>query len=312
MHNYSKIYQLGHRAVQDMFCEPVLIEEKVDGSQFSFGVDDAGGLWCRSKNAPVWGPHFAGIPNSMFQKAVDACKAIQHTLMRGWTYRGEYLNKPKHNTLAYDRVPVKNIVIFDIDTGIECYLNRTEKEVECLRIGLECIPLIFEGKLDASQDMLLLLEQDSFLGGHRIEGLVFKQYNQLGSNGKTCMAKYVSEAFKEVHQKDWKLRNPNAKDMLTVIGEQYGTHARFEKARQHLRDSGKLQGGPRDIGLLVKEVRKDVWEEEGEVIAEKVRQWARQKLNKYFVKGLPTWYKRLLAEENFHPGKPSNAIEELR
>ena len=309
LENYSKIYQSGHRAVKDIFCEPILVEEKVDGSQFSFGLDMFGQIHCQSKNKSQFPD-----TDKMFHKAIVTVLDLagKELLKRGWTYRAEYLSKPKHNTLAYDRVPVGNIVVFDIDTGIECYLNRQAKELECTRIGLECIPLVFEGKLDASQDMTLLLDTESFLGGQKVEGLVFKQYNQLDSNGKTCMAKYVSEAYKEVHQKDWKLRNPNVKDILTVIGEQYRTHARFEKARQHLRDEGKLKGEPSDIGLLVKEVQRDTWEEEGEAIAEKLRQWAKQKLGKSFVKGLPEWYKRLLAQENFHPGEPSNVIEEVR
>jgi hypothetical protein len=299
--SYSKIYQLGHRAVQNIFCEPILIEEKVDGSQFSFGVyGDKREIECRSKGSCQFDAH--NHPNKMFIQAVETVKELAQAglLQLGWTYRGEYLSKPKHNTLAYDRVPVKNIVIFDIDMGIECYLNREEKEAECERIGLECVPVIFEGKLDASQDMLALLERKSFLGGQNIEGMVFKQYNQLDPNGKTCMAKYVSEAFKEVHVKNWTLRNPNAKDILTVIGERFKTHARFEKARQHLRDAGRLKGEPSDIGALVKEVQKDITEEEIDAIKNFLLNWARPKLNKHFVRGLPEWYKRLLAEESFN------------
>jgi hypothetical protein len=38
MQSYSSIFNLGHKAVADIFKTPVLCEEKVDGSQFSFGV----------------------------------------------------------------------------------------------------------------------------------------------------------------------------------------------------------------------------------------------------------------------------------
>jgi hypothetical protein len=34
--SYPKIYNLGHKAVRDIFKEPVTAQEKVDGSQFSF------------------------------------------------------------------------------------------------------------------------------------------------------------------------------------------------------------------------------------------------------------------------------------
>ena len=36
--SYPKVYQLGHKAVLDIFSGPVVIQEKIDGSQFSFGL----------------------------------------------------------------------------------------------------------------------------------------------------------------------------------------------------------------------------------------------------------------------------------
>jgi hypothetical protein len=40
-HSYPSIYNLGHRALTDLFSGGlVLVQEKVDGSQFSFGLID--------------------------------------------------------------------------------------------------------------------------------------------------------------------------------------------------------------------------------------------------------------------------------
>jgi hypothetical protein len=36
IHSYSKLYNIGHKAVEDLFNEEVLIQEKLDGSQISF------------------------------------------------------------------------------------------------------------------------------------------------------------------------------------------------------------------------------------------------------------------------------------
>lgn len=35
--SYPQIYALGHRYLEDLLKDPVLVEEKIDGSQFSFG-----------------------------------------------------------------------------------------------------------------------------------------------------------------------------------------------------------------------------------------------------------------------------------
>ena len=36
-HSYPKVWNLGHPSVDEIFKDDVIVEEKVDGSQFSFG-----------------------------------------------------------------------------------------------------------------------------------------------------------------------------------------------------------------------------------------------------------------------------------
>ena len=53
-HSYPSIYALGHRYLEELLLDPVLVEEKVDGSQFSFGVfehPEGPELRCKSKGA---------------------------------------------------------------------------------------------------------------------------------------------------------------------------------------------------------------------------------------------------------------------
>ncbi len=38
INSYPSVYQLGHKAIQNIFDGKVVIEEKIDGSQFSFGM----------------------------------------------------------------------------------------------------------------------------------------------------------------------------------------------------------------------------------------------------------------------------------
>src|SRR3990167_7209919 len=101
LYSYPSIYSIGHKAIEDLFSSPVLIEEKLDGSQFSMSLVD-GQLLCRSKNQQI----VVDEPEKMFSKAIETAKSLD--LHPGWIYRCEYLRAPKHNTLAYDRVPNKN------------------------------------------------------------------------------------------------------------------------------------------------------------------------------------------------------------
>lgn len=292
--SYPKVYNLGHAAIADLFEESVLVEEKIDGSQFSFGVYD-GELCCRSRGIQLG----LDAPEKMFIKAIETAKELFPVLNAGWTYRGEFLSKPKHNTLAYDRVPEKNIIIFDIDTGDQSYLAYEKKLAEAKRLRLECVPILYKGKVESYEKFKGLLEMGSCLGGQKIEGMVFKNYLRFGRDGKTLMGKYVSERFKEVHRKDWKERNPGGKDIIGQLTLEYRSEVRWDKAIQHLKERGEYTGTPKDIGPLFKEVSTDVQKECGEEIAEKLFKWAWKDIGRGVTRGLPEWYKEKLAKSQF-------------
>src|SRR5438309_103134 len=130
-HNYPSIYALGHRYLEELLLDPVVVEEKIDGSQFSFGVFN-GELKARSKGAII----FPDTPPKMFAKGVAAAQARINDLQDGWTYRCELLDKPKHNTLTYGRIPKENIILFDINPSEEAYLDVRDKAKEAKRLGL--------------------------------------------------------------------------------------------------------------------------------------------------------------------------------
>ena len=232
-HTYPKIYALGHRAVNELFFEDVTIEEKVDGSQFSFGLFEDG-IKARSKGKEI----VIDAPEKMFSRAIDVIQTLD--LRKGWTYRGEYLQKPKHNALCYDRIPENHIIVFDINNGHESYLSYEEKAIEAQRIGLEVVPLIKHGKVDNAELIRELLGRESHLGGPSMEGVVVKNYQRFGFDKKVLMGKFVSEAFKEVHRKEWKGSNPKSKDIIQQIGDAHKTEARWLKAIQHLKEKGEF------------------------------------------------------------------------
>lgn len=293
--SYGKIYTMGHAAIKNLFQGPVIVQEKLDGSQFSFGVFD-GELKCRSRGRAIQ----IGEPDNMFQAAVDVIKELAPILKPNYTYRGEYLSKPKHNVLAYDRIPTKHIMLFDIDAGLQNYLSYEEVEAEAKRIGLEVVPLIAFGEGTITlEDVQVMLDRVSALGGQKIEGIVIKNYGQFGPDGKVLMGKHVSEAFKEVHQKDWKERNPVGKDTIGALISAYKSHARWEKAIQHLRERGELTDSPKDIGPLMKEVADDVKEECIDEIKERLFKWAWPQIQRAISGGLPDWYKSKLLEKQF-------------
>ncbi|TXH14481.1 MAG: hypothetical protein E6R03_09140 [Hyphomicrobiaceae bacterium] len=298
-HSYPRIFTLGHRAIATLFEEPVVVEEKVDGSQFSFGVFD-GELRIRSKGVvmPV------DAPEKMFNKAAVAVKDLyaQGLLTDGWTYRGEYLQKPKHNALAYDRVPTNHIILFDVCTAEETYLSYDEKAAEAARLGLEVVPRLGVVQGDCLAELRTIIDNTvSVLGGQKIEGVVCKQavVTRFGPDKKALIGKFVSEAFKEVHKASWGEANLTSGDVLVRLGETYRNASRWRKAIEHLRDAGRLTDSPKDIGLLMAEVPTDIRKECEDDIKDALFKWAWPHLARQATRGLPEFYKDELLKQQF-------------
>lgn len=306
-HSYPSIFALGHRAIADLLNGPVWVEEKVDGSQFSFGVfetfdskgerDGGRALRVRSKGAVM----IPDAPEPMFTEAVETAKRLAPVLHVGWTYRGEYLKKPRHNGLAYDRIPNQHVILFDINSGHEVYLSQDDKRAEAERLGLETVPLLSSGVVSDINEFRQFLTRESVLGGQPIEGVVVKpvDYNVFGPDKKCLLGKFVSEAFKETQAKTWRIDNPTKGDVLEQLGAAFTTQARWMKAVQHLRERGELEQSPRDIAKLMSEVPTDVQKECEDEIKDKLFQWAWPQLRRMVTRGVPEWYKNELLKAQF-------------
>lgn len=340
--SYPSIFALGHKAIADLHTVEVNVEEKVDGSQFSFGLVetnyDVGGnpvdpiewadtagvkysLKVRSKGAVM----VLDAPEAMFSKACETVKRLRKDIRPGWTYRGEVLGKPKHNSLVYDRVPRSpcpacaeypsdacvrcngtkfidaNFILFDVNTGNQEFLSYEAKAEEAHRLGLEVVPRLFYGRIHQAADVRRFLETESILGGQKIEGVVVKprDYGLYGQDKKVLMGKFVSEAFKEVHRKAWGESNPSNKDIFDKIREAYCTQARWNKAIIHLREAGQIHDVVQDIGPIMKAVPEDVLKEcEGE-IKDVLWKYAWPHIRRGLTYGLPQWYKEELLKQQF-------------
>lgn len=309
--SYPSIFAMGHKAIQGILGGSVNVEEKVDGSQFSFGLVEASpadivfgyfneqplALKIRSKGCVM----HVDAPEKMFNQAAETVKKLADKLHPLWTYRAEYLARPKHNALAYDRVPKDHLILFDVTIGEQEYLSYEDKAKEAARLGLEVVPLLFQGSIRTVEEFRGFLQTTSILGGQKIEGVVVKptNYDLFGQDKKVLLGKFVSEAFKEVHRKTWGESNPSTKDILTKLSEMYRTPARWQKALQHLQEAGKLNDNVTDIGLIIKEVPEDVLKECADEIKEELFKYAWPHVRRGLTQGLPEWYKEQLLKKSF-------------
>jgi hypothetical protein len=301
LHSYPKVWNLGHPAIANLFDGAVVVQEKVDGSQFTFGLV-GGVLRLRSKGAEIHGVEGA---DKLFRGAAETAQRLADAgkLVDGWQYRGEAMHAPKHNSLTYGRAPLGNVILFDVDTGLE---NRVAEPgmlaAIAAELGMECVPTFHHGPVENLEELRAFLACESCLGGCKPEGVVIKNYARWGEDGKMLMGKLVSEDFRETHKREWVRSNPGREDILERLKDAYRTERRWEKAIERLRDAGTLENGPRDIGPLLKAIPEDVLEECRQEIADALFAAFWPDIKRGTTAGFPEWYKaRLVAAQPFAP-----------
>lgn len=299
---FPKIFTIGQDYIGKIFDGPVEVTEKIDGSQFAFGVID-NELQIRSKGRIIH--DYAQVTESdLFYPAIQHVMSIIDELPNNMVFYGETLKKPKHNTLAYERVPRNHIALFGIaDPNTRVFVSDHDGlSWWANKLNVDVVPLLYHGYIDSAEFIKQFMDKPSMLGGTNAEGVVVKNYAQsflLGGQPIPFMAgKYVTEAFKEVHRKNWSKENTGP-GKWQMFKESFKTEARWEKAVQHLRDNGELENSPKDIGKLIKAIRDDITEEEKETIKDFLWQQYGQDLLRYACGGFPEWYKMRLLEGAF-------------
>jgi hypothetical protein len=328
--SYGKIFALGSSGTENALIGDVIIQEKLDGSLFGFGVNEYHQITMRSKGQVFQIPDVdEAIPlvvEKMFFKAGESVFRFREELRKypGNTFfYAEYMQSPKHNTLKYSKVPKNNLMLFDGMLNGR-WMTREELAKAAEAFDIELVPQLWIGDLgvylrsknekgySSPGDFLKGMTETtiSFLGdqeGPILEGVVIKNYSQtilLGGNIFPLFTKFVREAFKELHTVDWKIRQP--KDTLKGYIDGFANEARWQKAVIHLREKGQLTNSLKDIAPLMETVSKDVIEEETENIKNNLYKMFIKDITRTSTKGLPEWYKEKLLE-NLNDGLPAVA-----
>lgn len=295
---YPKVMTLGASGTDGALTGLVRIQEKVDGSQFRFGVNEDGGLIFGSHRQPIDPVYNAP---AMFKPAMNYLVSVKDMLValgRDTYYFAETLQKPKHNHLQYSRIPTNHIVLFDIMQDGR-WLSHDELMRYATAIGVDFIPQLYDGQADTAL-IKSLSEHESYLGGAKAEGVVIKNYEKmimLGGQVWPLFTKYVRPEFKESHTKAIAAEKAAIPDYING----FKSEARWRKAVQHLRESGALTDSPKDIGPLVKEIQKDISEEEAENIKHFLYRYYIKDIMYRATSGFPEWYKEQLLG-NVHVG----------
>lgn len=284
------------------------VQEKYDGSQFRFGIDETGKYWFGSKGVTYTDKR---PPEKMFikavQKATEALDRLKENTVKAYfhsiTFFAEYIRRPKHNTLTYDHVPENNLVLFDVydyRKNPAGWLNPEDVTDYAKVLGIDhALTYVITSKFPPYTDIEKLLTEKSSLGGTQIEGVVIKNYDiTLEINGeiRPLFYKYVRDDFKELNNAEWN-SHPNKKSIESIVPEVLNKEAVFRKAVQHLEENGKAEGHMRDMQRLIPLVYEDLYEEYLPAIQEMLIKKFQKDIEREIVRGLPEYYKKYLYEK---------------
>lgn len=230
---YHSVIRYGKQGTEDVLTGNIVIQEKLDGANASFKVED-GKIKFFSRNNEldvsntlrgfsIWGMKHLG--NVEFEKVRE-----------NFIFFGEWLvpHKVQYNEEAFGQ-----FYLFDIyDTETEVYLPFEEVKYAAEEFKLNVVPVMYEGPFQSLDHI------QSFVGKSHLgtvgEGVVVKNPAHVDKHGNQTYVKFVSDAFAEMaNVKKHDIKAP-ATDSLQVFIESTVTKGRVEKLLHKAVDEGHL------------------------------------------------------------------------
>lgn len=265
----------------------VLIEEKVDGTNFSFGnLGDK--LVMNSRNHMMWKwstrdsaeshvPQFDGFGavakfKELFPNVFGKIQELGRFLIFGEFY-GAGIQK-RLNYCGQE----KRFIFFDVfDVENDRWLPMAEFSEVCEKLELPTVPVLYTGPPDNSVFEELVKKKSVVAASNGIdsalEGIIIKGLNaDLDHHGERIIAKYKSEEFAEISLTQKELANVRKKkgetaglDFARAISRKYVTESRLENCLEKFRSESKgmtIKIIPEVIKYMTEDVLKDLAEED--------------------------------------------------
>jgi hypothetical protein len=198
------------RALRDTFFgTPVIVEEKVDGSNVMifrtdygyFDVAGRAGVGAQDRAGQL-GPLRAWVANN--HQRLDALLGPSEVLYAEWLWL--------EHSLRYDRLP-DHLVVLDLWTPESGFLRVADRDQRAQAWGFYTAPVLAHGHVLRGPEDLDALAGTSAFTDARMEGLILRVEDELGLRER---AKWVRPDFQRKPDSEW--RSPYPRNRL--IGEQ--------------------------------------------------------------------------------------------
>lgn len=244
-----------------------VLHEKVDGSQLSFGMMPGGGV--DGARVAMYNRTSFVTNSVIFSSARRSLEMLAESerLNPLLITHSEFVARPQHTRVVYERVPRFFVMPFDVqEVESKRWYSEEELELHCATYGMEPVQLLWDNKRCIGTAAFLVTSENSTNGrvddplafatlviramedgrirsklGGKPEGCILKKRSYRNSKGQiSCRKlKFVTPEYEEERSQ----KKPVAPMMcvseeLRWIGSHFDVPARFRKAYQRLRDAG--------------------------------------------------------------------------
>lgn len=199
---YQHVERLGSVEVDGILDGIVHVFSKLDGSNTSVYLNDAGDMEVASRNRVLdFDNDNQGVCKYVWSESKFKAYLEKHPNRRLF---GEWL--VPHHIRNYEDWAWRRLYIFDVveenPDGSTCYLSYDEYQPELEKFGIAFIPRICTWHRPTTEQIDELKELCKFLvkDGERGEGIVIKNYNFVNRFGRTVWAKIVCPIAKAAIQ----------------------------------------------------------------------------------------------------------------
>jgi len=165
-HLQDLYHKKGNEFINNLFNSFVTVNEKMDGSAFTFERDVDNGkfkFYKRDQRNPI--TMVDRTIMKYYEKPIQYIESLPpHVIQlipRGWRFGLEYFSSPQPLEIAYDRVPKNNLIlsyVHKLDNGKAKSTIQSKEDLDKWAdlLGVERPPIIFQGKLTEGQKRSIL------------------------------------------------------------------------------------------------------------------------------------------------------------
>ena len=242
-HKYTKIKALGDNENEGILTMPgkVVIQEKYDGANFAFYVEDDVLYFCSHNQNLTDSDQIkkTGIPKGWegIKPILDMWYRQPHMFSKYLYYYGENCNK---HTIRYDEDHPKFIGFDILDLRTMELWDWESAKIEFGFLNLPFIHIIEEKDVETiTVGYLDTLYRKSAYRDGKAEGIVIKRYDIKNKYDRPHFAKIVDDEFKEQNKALFGgSSEPRKLNNGDKIAELYGTSGRIKKMIHKMSDEG--------------------------------------------------------------------------